>query len=204
MTRPSLEGENGAAALYLGSGNFPVAPMLFGGVIATFIVVATLVGIEDGRNFSASGSTLVHDVASVTPGGGRDGGPGREARAGQLALAVTDVTASPAAGDPGLAQNDAGGRVLVGVRVINDGDVPQRFEPAIQQLVAGDQTFGADQTASQPVLGADLGPGDSIVASLAFDIPAGAEPSAIILRDSVTAPGAQVSLAESGDGGVAQ
>ncbi|WP_078323343.1 DUF4352 domain-containing protein [Mycobacteroides salmoniphilum] len=200
MTRPSLEGENRAAALYLGSGNFPVAPMLFGGVIATFIVVATLVGIEDGRNFNASGSSLVHQVASVTPDGG---GPGREARAGQLALAVTDVTASPAAGDPGLAQNDTGGRVLVGVRVINDGDIPQRFEPAIQQLVAGDQTFGADQTASQPVLGADLGPGDSVVASLAFDIPAGAEPSAIILRDSVTAPGTQVSLAEAGDSGVA-
>ncbi|WP_078327903.1 DUF4352 domain-containing protein [Mycobacteroides salmoniphilum] len=201
MTRPSLEGENGAAGLYLVSGNFPVAPMLFGVVIATFIVVATLVGIEDGRNFSASGSPLVHEVASVAPEGG---GPGREARAGQLALAVTEVTASPAAGDPGLAQNDEGGHVLVGVRVINDGDVPHRFEPAIQQLVAGDQTFGADQAASQPVLGADLGPGDSIVASIAFDIPAGAEPSAIILRDSVTAPGTQMSLAEVGDGGAAQ
>lgn len=201
MTQPSLEGENGAAALYLGSGNFPLAPMMFGGVIATFIVVATLVGIEDGRNVNTSRSTLIHEVASVTPEGGV---PGRGARAGQLALAVTDVTSSRAAGDPGLAQAGEGDHVLVAVRVSNDGDVPQRFEPAIQQLVAGDQTFGADQTASQPVLGADLGPGESIDASLAFDVPAGAEPSTIILRDAVTSPGTQVSLAEAGDSGVAQ
>lgn len=201
MTRPSLEGENGVAALYHGSGNFPAAPMMFGGVIATFIVVATLVGIEDGRNFSASRSPLVHDVASVTPEGD---GPGRQARAGQLALAVTGVTASPAAGDLALPQTEESGHVLVGVRVINDGDAPQRFEPAIQQLVVGDQTFGANPTVSQPVLGADLGPGDSIVASIAFDIPAGADPSAIILRDSATAPGTQMSLADVGDSGVAQ
>ncbi|MGH3955141.1 MAG: DUF4352 domain-containing protein [Mycobacterium sp.] len=201
MTQPSLEGEAGVAVLYRGSGNFPAAPMMFGGVIAAFIVVATLVGIQDGRNFNTSRSALVHEVASVTPEGG---GPGREARAGQLALAVTDVTAYLVSGDPELPQYEQGGHVLVGVRVINDGDAPQRFEPAIQQLVVGDQTFGADQTASQPVLGADLGPGDSIVASLAFDIPAGAEPSAIILRDAVTSPGTQVSLAEVRQSGVAQ
>ncbi|WP_078314502.1 DUF4352 domain-containing protein [Mycobacterium sp. D16Q16] len=200
MTQPSLEGETGTA-LYYGSGNFPAAPMMFGGVIATFIVVATLVGIEDGRNFSASRPTLVQEVASVTPEGE---GPGRQAHAGQLALAVTDVTASPVAGDLSLTQTEQSGHVLVGVRVINDGDAPQRFEPAIQQLVVGDQTFGANPTVSQPVLGADLGPGESIVASIAFDVPEGAEPSAIILRDSVTAAGTQVSLADVGDSGVAQ
>ncbi|MUM19812.1 hypothetical protein BI330_23595 [Mycobacterium sp. CBMA 623] len=195
------EGENGVADPRGGAGNFPAAPMIFGGVIATCIVVATLVGIEDGRNFSGSRSTLVHEVASVTPDGGV---LRREVRVGQLAVAVTDVTASPVTGDPALPQAVQGGHVLVGVRVVNDGDTPQRFEPAIQQLVAGDQTFGADQTASQPLLGADLGPGDSVVASIAFDIPAGAEPSAIILRDSLTTPGTQVSVAEVANSGVAQ
>ncbi len=200
MTQHSLEGEAGIAHFSRG-GDFPAVPMMFGGVIAIFIVVATLLGLDDSRNIGTLRSMPVSEVASVTP---EAADLGHQGRSGQLAIAVTDVTAYLVAGDPGLPQTTQGGHVLVGVRVINDGDAPQRFEPAIQQLVVGDQTFGADQTASEPVLGADLGPGDSIVASLAFDIPAGAEPSAIVLRDTVTSPGTQVSLAEAGDSGVAQ
>ncbi len=199
MTQPSLESEKSLTAVYRGGGDFPAVPMMFGAVIAAFIVVATMVGIKDGRNFSASRSASAHEVASVTPEGAD---LGREVRAGQLALVVTDVTAPSATGDPRLPQATQGDRVLVGVRVINEGEAPQRFEPAIQQLIVGDESFGADQTFSQPMLGADLGPGDSLVASIAFDIPAGAEPSAIILRDSLTTPGAQVSLAEVANGGV--
>ncbi len=201
MTQHSLESEKRLAPAYCGGGDFPAVPMMFGAVIAAFIVVATMVGIRDGRNFSASRSAPVHEVASVAPGGAD---LGHEVRAGQLALVVTDITAPWETGDPRLPQATQGDRVLVGVRVINEGEAPQRFEPAIQQLIVGDESFGADQMSSQPMLGADLGPGDSVVASIAFDIPAGAEPSAIILRDSLTTPGAQVSLADVATGGVTQ
>ncbi|AMW21546.1 DUF4352 domain-containing protein [Mycobacteroides chelonae] len=200
MTQPSLEGQGGIAHFSRG-GDFPAAPMLFGGVIATFIVVATLLGLDDGRNISIPRSMPVSEVASVTP---EAADLGHQGRSGQLAIAVTDVTAYLVAGDPGLPENAQGGHVLVGVRVINDGTDRQRFEPAIQQLVAGDQTVDADQNASQPVLGADIDPGNSIVASIAFNLPEGAEPSAIILRDSPAAPGTQLSLADMGNSGLAQ
>lgn len=115
-------------------------------------------------------------------------------RSGPLAMTVTEVTATATAGDSQLSQAASGRHLVVGVRVVNDGADAERFEPAIQQLVAGDQMLGADPNASQPLLGADLGPGDSVVASIAFDVPDGAEPSAILLRDSPTATGTQVSL----------
>lgn len=201
MTQSSLRAENGSAAHLRSSGNFPAAPMIFGGVIATLVVVATLLGIKDDRNFSQRRATLASGVAPVAPEGGV---LAHEARSGQLAIAVTGVTAAGVVGDPLQPEPAQGGHVLVGVRVINDGDDEQRFEPAIQQLIVGDQTIDADQEASVPVLGADLGPGDSVVASIAFDVPAGAEPSAIVLRDSATAPGTQLSLAEVGVGGEAQ
>ncbi|MBA0045971.1 DUF4352 domain-containing protein [Mycobacteroides sp. LB1] len=202
MTQPSLEGQNGVAARHHLSSNFPAAPMIFGGVIAIFLVIATLAGIEDGRNPRYPRSALVPDVAPVEPEGRAD--LGREARSGQLAIAVTEVTVSDALGDPRLPQTVQVGHVLVGVRVVNDGADGERFEPAMQQLVVGDQTFGADREASLPLLGADLGPGDSVVASIAFDVPAGAEPSAIILRDSLTDTGTQVSLAGAGISAQAQ
>lgn len=200
MIQPSLEGEAGLAQFYRG-GDFPAVPMLFGGVITIFIVVATLMGLDDGRNISIPRSMPVGEVASVMP---EAADLGHEGRSGQLAIAVTDVTTYLVAGDPGLPQTAQGGHVLVGVRVINDGADRQRFEPAIQQLVAGDQTVGADQSASQPALGADIDPGDSIVASIAFGVPEGVEPSAIILRDSPAASGIQLSLAGMGNSGLAQ
>lgn len=194
MTAPSLEGKCLPAVHQRISSDFPPAPLFFGGAIAIFIVVATLAGIHDGRNTRYSQAVLIPDVAPSVADG--PGGRAAEVRSGPLAMMVTEVTATASAGDSQLSQAAPGRHLVVGVRVVNDGADAERFEPAIQQLVAGDQVLGADQDASQPLLGADLGPGESVVASIMFDVPDGVEPSAILLRDSPTATGAQVSLSQ--------
>ncbi len=117
-------------------------------------------------------------------------GMGQEVVDGNFAFVVNDVSTSPTFG-PARAR---GVWLIVSVAVRNVGMGPRPFEMAAQSLKESDGR-GHSATFMEPSSVNNIDPGLQVSLRLAFDVPPGVHPTRILLRESVSSPGARVSLA---------
>ena len=102
-------------------------------------------------------------------------------------------------GDQFTSQTPQGEYVLVTVNVANIGNEQQLFDTTSQKLLdAQGREYATDTVATvteDPNLGfSQINPGNSLVATLVFDIPTGVSPSEIELHDSLFSGGVTVTL----------
>jgi hypothetical protein len=127
---------------------------------------------------------------------------GAPVRDGALEFAVRDVSQTSTVGDvqtPGLSIEARGVYVVAAVSVRNTGDRWHTFVDRYQTLL--DSTGGgfAVSTAANiygnlDVPSTRLEPGQRIEVDLAFDVPVGTVPVALVLRESASSEGVRVRL----------
>lgn len=128
-------------------------------------------------------------------------GVGQEARDGKFAFTVTGVETAKTTGDQSNPYEQAtaqGEYVIVSMTVQNIGDRSQSFFASNQKLIdsAGRQ-YSADSRADMWInkeIQSDINPGNHVQAKVAFDVPAGTQPSTIELHDSMFSGGVKVRL----------
>ncbi|WP_433523878.1 DUF4352 domain-containing protein [Nocardia pseudovaccinii] len=123
-------------------------------------------------------------------------------RDGKFEFVVTDVQSGmkTLGTNPYLQKTAQGSYTIVSITVRNTSKVPYGFSPSDQYVFdTQNRKFGNDSTAAinlqaDTSLYADINPGNSITAQVAFDLPADAEPDHIVLHDSMFSGGVTVSL----------
>lgn len=123
-------------------------------------------------------------------------------RDGDLEFTVLGASRARQVGDladPGRSITAHGVFISVSLSIRNVGDRPITFVDAHQQLVdtRGDVfpvSRAADIYANPGVPSTRMAPGDELQVRLAFDVPTGTEPDAIVLRASELSRGATVPL----------
>jgi hypothetical protein len=131
---------------------------------------------------------------------------GQEVRDGKFAFVVTSVDSSKVAGEPtnpDLQVSAQGVFVNIHLRITNIADRPQSFFEANQKLwsVRGQQ-FNADTMAAvwTAAGNVEINPGNSIDATVSFDVPPGTQLSKVELHDSAFSGGVKVYLQQGADG----
>ncbi|NMN97820.1 DUF4352 domain-containing protein [Antrihabitans stalactiti] len=153
-------------------------------------------------------------VIAVASGGGEkagdDSGPGAQAkpkpgigvpvRDGKFEFVVQSVEAGVASVGASYATESAQGQfVLVKLSVRNVGDREQSFSMSAQKLLdGGGRQYSVDDMATitldKGTVYEQINPGNSVDATIVFDVPAGTIPSQIELHDSVFSGGTTVAL----------
>ena len=118
-------------------------------------------------------------------------GMGQEVVDGRFAFIVTDISTSPTFGPT----NARGAWSIVSMAIRNVGTGPRSFEMAAQSLTDSDGR-GHSATLMEPPLANKIDPGLQVSVRLAFDVPPGARPKQIVLRESASSPGAPVTLVQ--------
>lgn len=189
-------------------------------VIVVVIVLAAALG--GGGEEDAPAGTPVTDEPAVEDAGADDdaapedadgaaaepadapaeAGIGDPVRDGRFEFTVTEVETGVAeVGDEFLSEEAQGQFVLVHMTVSNIGDEAQMLHGDNQTLLDTEgREHSANTSAAIYLDGAetflnDINPGNSVDATVVFDIPADAEPAAIELHDSMFSGGVTVSLA---------
>lgn len=157
-----------------------------------------------GASSSASSATSSASASSSTASkkDGKRTGLNTPVKDGNLQFVVTKVrTGVPRVGDQYLGQQAQGQYVLVSVTVTNVGKSAETFADSEQKVKdAQGRTFSADSTADiyiqdNQVLLQEINPGNSARGVLAFDMPVGATPVSITLKDlSLFSGGTTVAL----------
>jgi hypothetical protein len=137
---------------------------------------------------TVSGTGTVAQPAAV-----RDGG---------FEFVVRDVAQMRQVGNPnspGLSITAKGVFVVVTLWIRNAGDGPLTFFDRYQTLIAssGDQysaSMAADIYGNLGIPSTKIAPGDALTVHLAFDVPTGAVPAKITLRQSDSSAGVTVAL----------
>jgi hypothetical protein len=134
--------------------------------------------------------------------GGQQAGIGTEVRDGDFSFTVTGVEPGVQTLGKGAWSTQAQGEfVLVRVTVTNVGSESTMFSGANQKLLDDQgRTFDADSGGaamyvpdSESFLNR-INPGNSVKATVVFDVPAGLKPTAVELHDSMFSSGSTVSL----------
>lgn len=125
---------------------------------------------------------------------------GSEVRDGKFAFVVTQVDPPVSTvGDNQFSQQTAQGEyILVHVDITNIGDQAQSYFGDNQKLIdeAGKE-YSNDSMAEIAInsdLSAQINPGNTKSVVIAFDVPTGTQPAAIVFHDSVFSNGARVAL----------
>lgn len=188
------------------------------GVFLALVVIGSLAGRGgDSSTTTATGSGQTQGTGSGTQGGGSSGsqgnGPGAtgqaaaarigtEVRDGDFAFVVTKVeTGIHQLGSGAWSTKAQGEFILVRVTVTNIGKESAMFSGSSQKLFdeAG-REFEADSgSAAMYIPDSEsflnkINPGNSVKATVVFDVPTGLKPAAIELHDSPFSGGATVSL----------
>ena len=153
-------------------------------------------------------------VIAVASGGGKksgdDSGPGAQpkpkpgigvpVRDGKFEFVVQSVEAGvPTVGASYVTEEAQGQFVLVKLTVRNIGDREQSFTMSAQKLLdGGGRQYSVDDMATitldKGTVYEQINPGNSLDATIVFDVPAGTVPSQIELHDSVFSGGTTVAL----------
>jgi len=131
----------------------------------------------------------------------KSAGIGDPVRDGKFEFTVTSVKDGVASvGDDVLGQEAQGQFVLVKVTVKNIGDKAQLFDGSSQTAFDADgREFSSDSEAAIYVKGSEsflneINPGNSVKATVVFDVPKGAKLTKVELHDSVFSGGVDVAL----------
>lgn len=171
--------------------------------IGAVIVVGVAINLASGGSDSApesGGSTSVQADAPSNAPAEAAAGIGAAVRDGKFEFTVQDVERGVASvGDQFSSQSPQGEYVLVTMNVANIGDEQQLFDTSSQQLLdAAGRQYSVDTVATitnDPNIGfTQINPGNSVVATLVFDVPAGTAPAEIELHDSPFSGGTTVAL----------
>lgn len=129
------------------------------------------------------------------------GAVGTEVRDGVFAFVVTDVQAGvPTVGKGVMAETAQGAYTLVTVVVTNTGQHSQLFDGSSQKVLdTAGREFSYDSRAAMSLPGSNsflesVNPGNSVTATLAYDLPAGTTGTLIVLHDSPFSAGVRVAL----------
>lgn len=174
-----------------------VWPWIVGVVLALFLIGA----VSGHSSESGTSSTSASHTPTTAKVSASIAGVGQEARDGKFAFTVTGVETAKTTGDPSNPYEQAtaqGEYVIVSMTVQNIGDRSQSFFAANQKLIdsAGRQ-YSADSRADMWInneIQSDINPGNHVQAKVAFDVPAGTQPSTIELHDSMFSGGVKVRL----------
>jgi len=131
----------------------------------------------------------------------KSAGIGDPVRDGKFEFTVTSVKDGVASvGDDVLGQEAQGQFVLVRVTVKNIGDKAQLFDGSSQTAFDADgREFSSDSEAAIYVKGSEsflneINPGNSVKATVVFDVPKGAKLTKVELHDSMFSGGVDVAL----------
>lgn len=173
------------------------------GVFVLLAVIARLAGGSDPASSTASSSGSVGTSSGAAQHSEALAGIGTEVRDGDFAFIVTGVTPGVKQLGKGSWSTRAQGEfVLVKVTVTNIGKDSTMFSGGNQKLRdAQGREFDADSGSAVMYLPDSesflnqINPGNSVNATVVFDVPAGLQPTAIELHDSMFSRGVTVSLA---------
>lgn len=123
-------------------------------------------------------------------------------RDGALEFVVLDRSETRRVGDPadpGLSVTAKGVFVVVTLSVRNAGASPNTFVDRDQTLLGsrGEEfpvSTAANIYGNLDVPSTRLAPGDAVTVDIAFDVPVGTEPDAVVLRESASSAGVTVPL----------
>lgn len=173
--------------------------------IGAIVVIAVAVNLASGgQDTSTSGTASSSQAAtegSSAPAEESAPGIGDAVRDGKFEFTVQNVERGVASvGDQYTSQTPQGEYVLVTLNVANIGNEQQLFDTSSQKLLDGQgREYSTDTLATvtnDPNLGfSQINPGNSLVATLVYDVPAGTAPSEIELHDSLFSGGVTVSVA---------
>lgn len=175
-------------------------------VLGALIVIGVVVNLAGGGGESGSGGGVDTTTSQAAPNaeapaeGGQAPGIGAAVRDGKFEFVVQNVERGvTSVGDQFTSQTPQGEYVLVTVNVANIGNEQQLFDTTSQKLLdAQGREYSTDTVATvteDPNLGfSQINPGNSLVATLVFDIPTGVSPSEIELHDSLFSGGVAVAL----------
>jgi Domain of unknown function (DUF4352) len=181
-----------------------------GGLVALLGVISAI-GSASEKNDTASTAVPVPSVPTISPPRASAapvplGDIGQEVHDGKFAFVITSVDSSKVAGDPTnrhMQVTAQGVFVNIHLRITNIGDRPQSFSATDQQLwsVRGQQ-FNADTmaAASTGAANVDINPGNSIDATVSFDVPPQTQLATVELHDSASSAGVRVYLQQGADG----
>ncbi|MDN3355053.1 DUF4352 domain-containing protein [Actinomadura sp. DC4] len=117
---------------------------------------------------------------------------------GRFTFVVTKMRRTGHVGDSSITRTDAQGEfVVLTVTVTNHGKTAQLLDASNQKLLAGGKTYDADTNvfADSKAFLNNINPGNSVTASIAFDVPKGTRPTQVVLHDSAFSNGVRVALA---------
>jgi hypothetical protein len=166
--------------------------------IAVVAVAIAIAAITEGSGGPSTTASTREDSAAEpvdsTPGFGTP------VRDGKFEFTVTGMQpAVPSVGQDFLTETAQGEYVLVTLTVSNVGDQAQGFATSSQKLLDGQgRQFSVDDMATivldQNMAYAQINPGNSIEATVVFDVPVGTVPAEIEVHDSLFSGGATVTL----------
>ncbi|MFC5947039.1 DUF4352 domain-containing protein [Pseudonocardia lutea] len=177
------------------------------GVIVALGVISRLGGGSDTASPTVASGTSTSSAGSATSASSDSGaqaaaGIGTEVRDGDFAFVVTKVEPGVKTLGKGAWSTQAQGEfVLVRVTVTNVGTESTMFSGGNQKLLDSQgREFDADSGSavmyvpdSESFLN-QINPGNTVQATIVFDVPVGLQPAAIELHDSMFSGGALVSL----------
>ncbi len=172
-----------------------------GGILA--LVGLGSIGDSDTKgkeNAVSSSTSMLSDSLSTTriapaePSGPVVAPAGSAVRDGKFEFQVLGVERS-ASKDGILTPDQAKGEFfIVKLRVTNIGDEARTFFASNQNLMINGNKYEASSALSDDGFMEEINPGLGIEADVAFDIPPGAVPDAIVCHDSMFSGGARVAL----------
>ncbi|GGF99168.1 Mpr protein [Rhodococcoides trifolii] len=175
-----------------------------GVVIAVAVVVNLASGGSDSSSVSSvaslSSSAVDASAPASEPETESSPGIGVPVRDGKFEFVVQSVQPGvTSVGENYVEQTPQGEYVLVTLSAANIGDRQQLFDITSQKLLdAAGRQFSADTVATitnDPNISVtQINPGNSVVATLVFDVPAGTSPAEIELHDSLFSGGTVVAL----------
>lgn len=118
------------------------------------------------------------------------------ARDGRFTFVVTKMRRTRHIGDSITGTDAQGEFVVLTVNVTNHGKTAQLLDSSNQKLLATGKTYDADGNifAESKAFLNNINPGNSVTASIAFDVPRGTRPTQVVLHDSAFSNGVRVTL----------
>lgn len=171
-------------------------------ILSVFMAFAVVVIVIAAFNSGSDGDSTPADGSGGTAAAPQESviGIGTATRDGKFEFSVSRVEPGiPSVGQDFLTETAQGEYVLVTMTVRNIGDQAQSFATSAQKLLDGQgRQFSVDDMATivldQNIAYEQINPGNSIEATVAFDVPLGTVPAEIELHDSLFSGGTTVSL----------
>lgn len=173
-----------------------------GAAILALIVLGSIGGnekkTETKTNSSSAAQTSISagksTQAPVKPAGEVAAPAGSTVRDGKFEFQVLGVDRSATKEGIFNPEQAKGEFFIVHLRVTNIGDDARSFSASSQHLIVNGNKYDATSSISDENWMEDINPGLGIEASVTFDIPPGAQPSAIQCHDSMFSGGALLAL----------